>query len=106
MTGFKTVVRYGKGVCIEELNITVPVALHLDHGTYEGCYKCIRGRLLLYYVRRISLSDRGERCKDKRTCEQSAMRKEFLLKQKLVLSVEKKTALSEWASAQILRNAR
>ena len=26
---------------IEELNITVPVALHLDHGTYEGCYKCI-----------------------------------------------------------------
>ena len=27
---------------IEELNITVPVALHLDHGTYEGCYKCIK----------------------------------------------------------------
>ena len=26
---------------IEEQNITVPVALHLDHGTYEGCYKCI-----------------------------------------------------------------
>ena len=26
---------------VEELNITVPVALHLDHGTYEGCYKCI-----------------------------------------------------------------
>ena len=23
-------------------NITVPVALHLDHGTYEGCYKCIK----------------------------------------------------------------
>ena len=27
---------------IEELNITVPVALHLDHGTYDGCYKCIK----------------------------------------------------------------
>ena len=27
---------------VEELNITVPVALHLDHGTYEGCYKCIK----------------------------------------------------------------
>ena len=27
---------------IDELNITVPVALHLDHGTYEGCYKCIK----------------------------------------------------------------
>ena len=26
---------------IDELKITVPVALHLDHGTYEGCYKCI-----------------------------------------------------------------
>ena len=27
---------------IDELNITIPVALHLDHGTYEGCYKCIK----------------------------------------------------------------
>ena len=27
---------------ISELNITVPVALHLDHGTYDGCYKCIK----------------------------------------------------------------
>ena len=26
----------------QELNITIPVALHLDHGTYEGCYKCIK----------------------------------------------------------------
>jgi fructose-bisphosphate aldolase class II len=26
---------------IDELGITVPVALHLDHGSYEGCYKCI-----------------------------------------------------------------
>ena len=26
----------------EELGITDPVALHLDHGTYEGCYKCIK----------------------------------------------------------------
>ena len=41
MTGYKTVVGMVKGM-IEELNITVPVALHLDHGTYEGCYKCIK----------------------------------------------------------------
>ena len=27
--------------CIEALNITVPVALHLDHGSYEDCFKCI-----------------------------------------------------------------
>ena len=26
---------------LEELNITVPVALHLDHGSYEGCLKCV-----------------------------------------------------------------
>lgn len=40
MTGYKTVVGMVKGM-LEELNITVPVALHLDHGSYEGCYKCI-----------------------------------------------------------------
>ncbi len=40
MTGFKTVSAMVKAM-IEEMNITVPVALHLDHGTYEGCYKCI-----------------------------------------------------------------
>ena len=40
MTGYKTVVGMVKGM-MEELNITVPVALHLDHGSYEGCYKCI-----------------------------------------------------------------
>lgn len=40
MCGFKTVSAMVKAM-IEELNITVPVALHLDHGTYEGCYKCI-----------------------------------------------------------------
>ena len=26
---------------LKDLDIDVPVALHLDHGTYEGCYKCI-----------------------------------------------------------------
>ena len=40
MTGFKTVAAMVKAM-MEELNITVPVALHLDHGTYEGCKKCI-----------------------------------------------------------------
>ena len=41
MTGFCTVAAMVKAM-IEEMNITVPVALHLDHGTYEGCYKCIK----------------------------------------------------------------
>lgn len=41
MTGFKTVAAMVSAM-IDELNITVSVALHLDHGTYEGCYKCIK----------------------------------------------------------------
>lgn len=40
MGGYKTVVGMVNGM-LEELNITVPVALHLDHGSYEGCLKCI-----------------------------------------------------------------
>ncbi len=40
MTGYKTVAAMVKAM-IEELKISVPVALHLDHGSYEGCYKCI-----------------------------------------------------------------
>ncbi len=40
MCGFKTVVNMVKGM-IDELGITVPVAIHLDHGSYEGAYKVI-----------------------------------------------------------------
>ena len=40
MTGYKTVVGMVEGM-LEEMNITVPVALHLDHGSYEGCMKCV-----------------------------------------------------------------
>jgi len=40
MAGYKTVVGMVNGM-LEELNITVPVALHLDHGSYDGCMKCI-----------------------------------------------------------------
>ena len=46
MGGFKTVSGMVNGL-LEGLNITVPVALHLDHGTYEGCYKCIEALLCL-----------------------------------------------------------
>ena len=41
MTGFKTVAAMVTAM-IDELGITVPVALHLDHGSYDGCYKCIK----------------------------------------------------------------
>ena len=40
MGGYKTVVGMVNGL-IEELNITVPVALHLDHGSYDGAKKVI-----------------------------------------------------------------
>ena len=40
MCGFGTVAAMVSSM-IRELKITVPVALHLDHGTYEGCFKCI-----------------------------------------------------------------
>ncbi len=41
MTGVETVAAMVKAMD-KSLGITVPVALHLDHGTYEGCYKCIK----------------------------------------------------------------
>ncbi len=40
MCGYKTVVGMVNGM-LEELNITVPVALHLDHGSYDACKKCV-----------------------------------------------------------------
>ena len=49
MTGFKTVAAMVKAMD-EELGITVPVALHLDHGTYEGCYKCIKAGFTCWRV--------------------------------------------------------
>lgn len=39
--GFKVVADMVKALT-DSMEITVPVALHLDHGTYEGCYKCIK----------------------------------------------------------------
>ena len=40
MTGFKTVAAMVSAM-VDSMGITVPVALHLDHGTYEGCKACI-----------------------------------------------------------------
>ena len=41
MGGFKVVADMVKALT-DSMEITVPVAIHLDHGTYEGCYKCIK----------------------------------------------------------------
>jgi len=40
MCGYKTIVGMVNGM-LEYLGITVPVAIHLDHGSYDGAYKCI-----------------------------------------------------------------
>jgi fructose-bisphosphate aldolase class II len=40
MCGYKTVVGMVNGM-LDSLNITVPVALHLDHGSFEGAKACI-----------------------------------------------------------------
>ena len=40
MGGYHTVVGMVEGL-LKDLKITVPVSIHLDHGTYEGCLKCI-----------------------------------------------------------------
>ncbi len=40
MTGYNAIVGMVNGM-LKDLGITVPVALHLDHGSYEGAYKCI-----------------------------------------------------------------
>lgn len=40
MGGYHAIVGMVNGL-IQDLNITVPVALHLDHGSFEGAEKCI-----------------------------------------------------------------
>ena len=95
MTGFKVVADMVKAMD-ESLGITVPVALHLDHGTYEGCYKCIK-----------VLTSRS-----KKTWQRP--RNWLLLRiswvcpsrQRSAQSAAKKTALSARANALIRRNAR
>ena len=40
MGGYDVVMGMVNGL-IKDQNITVPVAVHLDHGSYEHCYKCM-----------------------------------------------------------------
>jgi fructose-bisphosphate aldolase, class II len=40
MGGYVTVANIVRGL-MQDLDITIPVVLHLDHGTYEGCFKAI-----------------------------------------------------------------
>ena len=88
MTGYKTVVGMVKGM-LEELNITVPVALHLDHGSYEGCLKCVEAGFtsIMFDGSHYPIEENVEKTKNWLRSLQSM---ECLWKQKLVLSVAKK----------------
>ena len=47
MGGYDAIVGMVNGL-IKDQNITVPVALHLDHGSYEHCYKCIEAGSVMF----------------------------------------------------------
>ena len=51
---------------LEELNISVPVALHLDHGSYEGCYKCIEAGFssIMFDVSHYPIEENVEKTKE------------------------------------------
>ena len=65
MTGYKTVVGMVNGM-LEELNITVPVALHLDHGSYEGAKKCIEAGFssIMFDGAHLPFEENGEKTKE------------------------------------------
>ena len=104
MTGYKTVVGMVNGM-LEELNITVPVALHLDHGSYEGCLKCVEAGFssIMFDGSHYPIEENVAKQKN---WLRSLQNTECLWKQRLVPSVVKKTALSVPASVQIRRNAK
>ena len=89
MTGFGTVAAMVKAMH-DELGITVPVALHLDHGTYEGCYKCIKAG----FTCSTDLITQSMRTLRKpKSSYPLPMQWECPSRQKLVLSVVRKTEL-------------
>ena len=92
MTGFGTVAAMVKAMH-DELGITVPVALHLDHGTYEGCYKCIKAGFtsIMFDGSHYPIDERTLR--KPKSAYPLPMQWECPSRQKLVLSVVRKTEL-------------
>ena len=104
MTGYKTVVGMVNGM-MEELNITVPVALHLDHGSYDGCLKCVEAGFssIMFDGSHYPIDENVAKTKELVTDRCRAQT--CLLRQRLVPSVARKMVLLVWASALILRSA-
>lgn len=75
MTGFKTVAAMASAM-IDELGITVPVAIHLDHGTYEGCFKCIEAGFssIMFDGSKYPIEENVEKTKELvRICKEKGM---------------------------------
>ncbi len=104
MTGYKTVSAMVKAM-IEELNITVPVALHLDHGSYEGCYKCIKAGFssIMFDGSHFPIEENVEKTTELVHVAHNLV---FQSRLKLVQSAVKKTALLVQAKSQTPMNVR
>ena len=102
MGGYDVVVGMVNGL-LKDLDIDVPVALHLDHGSFEGCYKCIEAGFssIMFDGSHYPIAENVEKTTE---LVKAAHSKDFPSRQKLVPSVVRKTALSVWASALILRS--
>ena len=75
MTGFKTVAAMASAM-IDELGITVPVAIHLDHVTYEGCFKCIEAGFssIMFDGSKYPIEENVEKTKELvRICKEKGM---------------------------------
>jgi len=103
MGGFKVVADMVKALT-DSMEITVPVALHLDHGTYEGCYKCIKAGFssIMFDGSHYPIAENVEKTK-----ELVAITKALGMSLEAeVLSAAKKTVLSVPESVQILMSAK
>ena len=104
MCGFKTVVGMVNGM-LEELNITVPVALHLDHGSYEGALKAMEAGFssIMFDGSHYPIDENIAKTKEmvKLTSE-----KGLSLEAEVDQSVEKKTELLVLEKSQMLLNVR
>ncbi len=104
MCGYKTVVGMVNGM-LEELKITVPVALHLDHGSYEACFKCIDAGFssVMFDGSHYPIEENIEKTKELvKICAEKGLSLEAEVGQ----SAARKTALSARASVRIRRSVK
>lgn len=103
MCGYKTVVGMVNGM-LEELKITVPVALHLDHGSYDGAIACINAGFSSV------MFDGSHYPIDENVAKTTELvgicaSKGFPSRRRSARSAARRTASSVWANAPIPRNA-